>query len=212
MGARAVVWSRSSCCRCSRDLQWPPVFTSAARSASAAFVGSDALGALATSIDMDSGLYILLLTLSRPAIITLRSSRTRLVPGTYAYVGSARRALRARVDRHLRRAKPKCWHIDLLTCRRDVRVIAILLPGIARTECELNRHVAEVVAGEAPIRGFGSSDCGAGCPAHLWRCNALPTAAELGRSSSVRFEIVDTSTDVVEDVGGDAAFKDGRGE
>jgi Uri superfamily endonuclease len=119
----------------------------------------------------DSGLYVLLVDVARPVRVRWAGSSTVLPEGTYAYVGSARRYLRARVERHFRRQKPKQWHIDQLTTHRHATVVgAVLLPNVATTECELNMKVGRLVRGTTLAPGFGASDCRAGCPAHLWRC------------------------------------------
>lgn len=143
------------------------------------------------SLACDSGLYVLLLTLGRAAVVTVRSKRVRLEAGTYAYVGSAKRALRSRVERHLRMDKPLRWHIDTLTSRRDVGRVAVVFPGIELTECELNRRVEALVSGVATVPGFGASDCAARCPAHLWRCHEQVTAEGLGLSVCDQFNVVE---------------------
>lgn len=144
-----------------------------------------------TTPTADTGLYVLLLTLRRAAIVTVRSKRVRLEAGTYAYVGSAKRALRSRVERHLRRDKPLHWHVDTLTSRRDVHRVAVVFPDIELTECELNRRVEALVGGTVPVPGFGASDCKARCPAHLWRCGVEVLPEELGGSICDDFDVVE---------------------
>ncbi len=86
-----------------------------------------------------------------------------LPAGRYLYTGSARRALDARIARHLREQKPRRWHIDWLTTAPGVRVREHLRS--TTPECELNR----ATPGTIPVAGFGASDCRAGCRAHLKR-------------------------------------------
>ena len=93
-----------------------------------------------------------------------------LPAGRYAYVGSARGpgGLRARLERHLRPAKRQHWHIDALTHeRRPDRVF--FRTDQSRQECAWVRALLALPGATAPIRGFGSSDCIEGCPAHLVR-------------------------------------------
>ena len=92
-----------------------------------------------------------------------RLGKIRLPAGDYVYTGSARRGLEARIARHLRRDKPRRWHIDWLTTHPAVEVLAVLRSRIP--ECELNR----ATAGEVVVTGFGATDCHAGCGAHLKR-------------------------------------------
>ncbi len=124
-----------------------------------------------------SGLYVVLLDLLAPVRIT-RPRRALLEPGRYAYVGSARRGLEARVAHHLERRKKGHWHIVQLTTARRVAVIgAVRLTSTALAECALNMEVGTLVGGTTPVRGFGAADCSSGCPAHLWCCGRSP---ELG--------------------------------
>ncbi len=83
--------------------------------------------------------------------------------GRYVYTGSARRALDARIARHLRREKTLRWHIDYLLAAPGVRVAGVL--SSSRDECALNR----AVHGRIDVPGFGASDCRQGCGAHLKR-------------------------------------------
>jgi Uri superfamily endonuclease len=117
----------------------------------------------------NSGVYLVLLRLTRPAAIRVGAlGRCHLPAGWYVYAGSAQRALRARVARHLRRRKPVHWHIDRLTTHRHVvRLGAVLLLGRA-SECDAGRVAQALIDGVAPVPGFGASDCRRGCAAHLW--------------------------------------------
>jgi len=90
------------------------------------------------------------------------------VPGLYLYVGSARGpgGLRARIRRHLRRYKPKRWHIDYLTGSSSFRLVGVFI-GMSEegTEGALAKEL--VRAGMRPyIAGFGSTD-DPGVPSHL---------------------------------------------
>jgi sugar fermentation stimulation protein A len=109
------------------------------------------------------GAYILLLELDREAEVTVgRLGPVRFRPGVYAYIGSAKRGLRARVRRHLRADKKIRWHIDYLTPLSQ-RIHAIVIPAEDPPECFL-RQTLEVV-GRGMVKGFGAGDCS--CPSHL---------------------------------------------
>lgn len=106
--------------------------------------------------------YQLHILLRRPQAITVgRLGRFSLEPGRYVYTGSARRNLRTRLLRHLSRHKSLHWHVDYLLACKYAEITAISLSS--RDECVLN----QTVNGDIPVRGFGASDCRAGCGAHL---------------------------------------------
>ena len=107
------------------------------------------------------GLYQLLIRLKHSAELSIGALGERhFAPGWYVYTGSARRGLRQRIDRHLRREKRCHWHIDYLLAGAD-EVKAYVLPEPAISECDLH---ASLVGGE-PVSGFGCSDCT--CGSHL---------------------------------------------
>ena len=81
--------------------------------------------------------------------------------GRYVYTGSARRQLEARLARHQRPDKRLRWHIDYLLAAPGVRIARIRRS--AREECSWNQATQRTV----PVRGFGASDCRAGCGSHL---------------------------------------------
>ena len=81
--------------------------------------------------------------------------------GRYVYTGSARRALEARVARHLSRTKRLRWHIDYLLAAPGVAIESVR--RFATPECAAN----QAVGGRVQVVGFGASDCRAGCGSHL---------------------------------------------
>jgi len=115
----------------------------------------------------DSGVYCVIVRLERAARIRIgRLGLVTLAPGTYVYTGRAARGLAARVARHLRRRKPKRWHIDHLTTHRWARVIGLIVVfGDAAWECCVNHGVMALAQDSVP--GFGASDCRSGCRSHL---------------------------------------------
>lgn len=131
----------------------------------------------------DGGLYLLLLSVPRPFRARVGALGLQyLEAGSYVYTGSARKSMRARVARHLRRGKNARWHIDYLTRHRKARPLgALLLPQTALEECTLNRTLTHDRGWTAPIPGFGAGDCRSGCTAHLHFSARSITLAELAR-------------------------------
>ncbi len=129
-------------------------------------------------VDADAGAYMLVIhrtAATRRDVGAL--GELKLPAGHYVYVGSGRRNLKARVDRHLRRRRRTHRHIDHLT--RDADTIRALPIYTDRDiECELARRMREVAesTGGAVIQGFGSSDCG--CPGHLVHLPENPMRTE----------------------------------
>jgi len=109
------------------------------------------------------GAYILQIDLAQPLLVRMAGDFcAELLAGRYLYCGSANGpgGLRSRLARHMRRGKSMHWHIDQLTERGAVIGAWIVRNG---RECDL---VAMLAPLEAPIPGFGSSDC-ARCRSHL---------------------------------------------
>ncbi len=123
------------------------------------------------------GAYILFLKLHKTAIITAGALGTcRLAAGFYLYVGSANRGIAPRIARHRRLAESKTgkmhWHIDFLLTHPNVRLVRTKeLEG--RNECAISRKIASLKGIKVPIPKFGSTDCRAGCAAHLYRMQSL---------------------------------------
>lgn len=108
--------------------------------------------------------YQLTIEIAAPVSCTVGRLGTALFPaGRYVYTGSAKRALEARIARHLRSDKTLRWHIDYLLASPGVRIVDV--QRSTRPECVLNQQVKGTVA----MRGFGASDCVNGCGAHLKR-------------------------------------------
>ena len=73
---------------------------------------------MASQIPAQLGAYLLLIELTKVTDVKLSNKRrASLVPGRYLYAGSAYGpgGLRARIARHMRRAKVQRWHVDQLT-------------------------------------------------------------------------------------------------
>lgn len=123
--------------------------------------------------------YQLLIDVARPLRCAIgRLGEFDFPAGRYVYTGSARRCLEARIARHVRREKTLRWHVDYLLAAPGVRVVDVVRSR--RGECALNR----AVGGGMPAKGFGASDCRAGCGAHLRYLGpiaSLPTARAMQR-------------------------------
>ena len=112
------------------------------------------------------GTYGLLLRLLEPVHLDLAPLGSPVfAPGLYLYCGSANGpgGIRARLGRHLRRDKAVRWHIDYLS-GMAAEIAGLVVPD--ETECSLRQKAASVLKAQAPVPGFGSSDCRI-CPTHL---------------------------------------------
>ncbi len=96
-----------------------------------------------------------------------------LQPGYYAYVGSAfgPGGLGARIRRHLRKSKPRHWHIDHLRCVTDVEAIWYA-HGSRSLEHRWAERLGRSPGARIPLPGFGSSDCR--CATHLFHFEEMP--------------------------------------
>jgi Uri superfamily endonuclease len=81
--------------------------------------------------------------------------------GHYVYTGSARSNMEARIARHLRHEKMLRWHIDYLLASPLASVVNVT--QFTQEECEINQQSTGIIL----IKGFGASDCHAGCGSHL---------------------------------------------
>ncbi len=87
-------------------------------------------------------------------------------PGLYAYVGSAKKGMAKRLERHASRDKKLHWHVDYLSM--EAEFVKALLSSLG--ECETARNVGGM--GGVPIPNFGCSDCS--CPSHLFFFEKMP--------------------------------------
>jgi len=112
---------------------------------------------------VDSGVYQIAFCLKRSVRRRVGAlGELEFAAGLWVYTGSARRALRKRVARHMSRKKTKRWHIDYLLGPGEV--VAARAFGCGEVgECAAHGELAAVFE-EGP-RGFGSSDCS--CRSHL---------------------------------------------
>ncbi len=92
-----------------------------------------------------------------------RLGRFILDPGTYCYVGRARRNLKQRIARHSRSEKSPRWHIDHLLPHANLTAV-FLFPERGTDECRIAKRLVGMGGRPHPPR-FGASDCR--CRGHL---------------------------------------------
>jgi Uri superfamily endonuclease len=112
------------------------------------------------------GVYVLIISISKEINVKVGAlGKINFKRGTYAYIGSAQTNLQKRVERHLRKAKRRFWHIDYLLSNSDVKVLKVFYKGSPKTEeCKI---AAKLSQKGFPVEGFGSSDCD--CGSHLFK-------------------------------------------
>ncbi|MEM3700356.1 MAG: GIY-YIG nuclease family protein [Candidatus Bathyarchaeia archaeon] len=77
---------------------------------------------------------------------------------------SAKKGLNKRIKRHLRKDKPKFWHIDYLLNGDCIKVLRVFTVQESFSECDVAKIISE---SGFPMQGFGSSDCK--CVSHLFK-------------------------------------------
>ena len=118
--------------------------------------------------------------------------------GYYAYVGSAQgrppQNLKGRLKRHVSREKKARWHIDYLTLNRKVIPVKAVIVFSENMEHELSKML-ESTGGEPVIKGFGATDCKAGCYSHLYKIRRIDDAilkiSDNLQRRNLRFAVVD---------------------
>jgi sugar fermentation stimulation protein A len=112
----------------------------------------------------DSGAYMVIFELKEPSTIKIGSlGEVSFRPAYYVYVGSAKKNLSARINRHSRKRKKEHWHID---CLSSTSKATRLLPIRTQEdiECLLSKDLMEIC--DFAIPNFGASDCD--CGSHLF--------------------------------------------
>ena len=126
------------------------------------------------------GTYALILQNDSQARIQIgRWREIGILSGYYIYIGSAfgPGGVRARVSRHLRKDRPKHWHID---CLREVATPVAI--WVSYKDESLEHQWAQAfykMDRMIPVKGFGCSDCK--CYSHLFY---TPTTPEFGSFSN----------------------------
>lgn len=118
------------------------------------------------TVETLKGIYILVIELDEDISINVGAiGRTEFDKGIYAYVGSAQINVEKRVQRHLRKNKPRFWHIDYFLNEQTTRVVQVLYKKVGKDEeCKIATAIAE---NNEPVEGFGCSDCK--CKSHLFK-------------------------------------------
>ena len=119
---------------------------------------------------LDSGSYMLILHLLEDITISVGSlGHVSFSRGFYIYVGSAKKNLTKRMERHLRKRKKFFWHIDYL---RDHAEACTALPIRSHTSLEHEVAFALSKIADWSVPGFGASDCS--CDTHLFAMHDNP--------------------------------------
>ncbi|NPV60294.1 MAG: GIY-YIG nuclease family protein [Actinobacteria bacterium] len=132
----------------------------------------------------DEGIYVLLVRVPEARVVEVGAlGRLDFKPGFYAYVGRAKRGLRARLARHARgEGKRMRWHIDYLLETAVLEEAWAL--SLEAGECETASRLEAGGARRDGLRGFGSSDCR--CPGHLLHLGELRPRAPLPMATVIR--------------------------
>lgn len=114
------------------------------------------------------GVYVLIISVGKDIGVNVGAlGSVFFEKGLYAYVGSAQNGLEKRVERHLRKAKKRFWHIDYLLDNDAARIVKVFYKEVERSEeCRIAGKLSE--KGVAVVN-FGCSDCD--CVSHLFRVN-----------------------------------------
>ena len=114
--------------------------------------------------NQNRGSYMLILYLSQERRIeTGGLGEVFFRKGYYIYIGSAKKNLSQRINRHLSKRKSFFWHIDYLRNQAD-SCIALPIRSQADLEHEIAHGLSQITSWQVP--GFGSSDCS--CASHLF--------------------------------------------
>ncbi len=112
----------------------------------------------------EHSLYAIHLTMTENKVVQIGKLGTFEFPrGTYIYVGSAKRNIRSRVLRHIKREKPYRWHFDYLRPHGDIWTVETFDDSL--DECGRYKQLKEKYQAHELVKGFGSSDCH--CSTHL---------------------------------------------
>jgi len=118
----------------------------------------------------DRGVYLLSFFLPKDSTVGVGSLGEESFPAGYSlYVGTAKRALSARLKHHQRLSKKTFWHMDYLRpFTRHIKIIPIR--GDNLSEHSLARAVSSIASWSIPR--FGASDCN--CRSHLFGMEKNP--------------------------------------
>ncbi|HEV2438303.1 MAG TPA: GIY-YIG nuclease family protein [Verrucomicrobiae bacterium] len=125
----------------------------------------------------DKGTYVLIASVCQMKRLGIGSlGKFDMVPGFYAYVGSAfgSGGLRARIGHHLESTVTPHWHIDHL-----LQIATLVEVWYSTQNRKLERHWADLLAEmpgfHVPIPRFGSSDYHRSRSSHLFYSKRRPS-------------------------------------
>ncbi len=126
------------------------------------------------------GSYILILHVKEDLKVRIgRLGLQYISKGYYAYVGSAQgkppQNLKGRLRRHVSKEKKAKWHIDYLTLRKGVTPVKAIIVFAENIEHDLSK-ILEKTGQKPTIKGFGATDCKAGCHSHLYKIHSIDDA------------------------------------
>jgi Uri superfamily endonuclease len=155
---------------------------------------------MAMDLPESKGTYVLIAFVARMRRLEIGSlGALDIVPGYYAYVGSAFGAggLRARIGHHLESTADPHWHIDyLLAVAEPVEV------WFARSDQKLEHHWADMLEKaprfRVPIRRFGSSDYHRSRSSRLFFSKRRPSFNWFRQTVSEQFEGVEAELHIPE--------------
>jgi Uri superfamily endonuclease len=114
-------------------------------------------------IDDNHQLYVLNLKLCNNAHIHIGKREVYFSEGFYVYIGSAKKNIRRRVERHYKLEKRKHWHIDYI--REYTEWLSVFTLPFGEGECALKALVQKATSGTVEVNKIGSSDCR--CDSHF---------------------------------------------
>ena len=150
----------------------------------------------------EKGTYVLIASAPRMKRIEVgRLGEFDIVPGFYAYVGSAFGVggLRARIGHHLESSASPHWHIDFL-----LQVAEPVEVWFTTAGQKLEHHWADLLGKASqfrvPIPRFGSSDYHRSRSSHLFHSKRRPNFAWFRQQIEERFEDVQAQRYVLVEV------------
>ncbi len=120
------------------------------------------------------GFYALVIRVKKTTALKIGTMRNpEISPGVLVYVGSAQgsgsTSIERRIARHFRSEKKVHWHIDYLLDLVGGPEGALWVESENGFECSLVQMLERSPSFESILKGFGASDCQAGCNSHLLR-------------------------------------------
>lgn len=120
------------------------------------------------------GVYLLVIYLPQDKKIKIGNlEEIYFKEGYYVYIGSAKRGLSKRIERHKRKSKKLHWHIDYFLQKAKILNDIPIITNFKR-ECFLVEKILQI--SDNFIQKFGSSDCS--CISHLFYFKYNPLTNE----------------------------------